>query len=208
MKTVAAILMLLLAFGLVINPLNSEPLKTSVPTFPIIKKHLQTGDLVFRKGKGIISDFFAQASESEKLYSHVGVLVMKNEIPYVYHLLGTGESGKSGLKIETLSSFCNGSQNNGFALYRNKNLGGKPDLVESYLEAVNKSRVVFDEHFDLATDDEQYCTEMIYKMILSLTGKQLPISIFKGQQFVSIDNLYFNTPECHLIYKHTYSEIQ
>jgi len=204
MKSIAAIFMLILAFGLVFNSLNSEPVKNTVALFPAINLELQTGDLVFRRGKGFISDFFAQASEYEKLYSHVGVVVIKHGSPYVFHIIGNVQNGNKGLKMESLTSFCDGTQNSAFAIYRNGNLGGKQVEVENYLEAIKKNKIVFDEHFDLVTDDAQYCTEMIYKMFASVTGKQLSLSKFNEQSFVAVDNLYHHIPECHLILNHTY----
>lgn len=198
--------MLLLASGLVINPLNSEPVKKTIAQFPVINRELQTGDLVFRRGKGLISDFFSNTSENDKRFSHVGVVVIKSGIPYVFHIIGTGQTGTKGVKMETLAAFCDATQNSAFALYRNSHLGGKQEAIETYMEGIKNRRIVFDEHFDLDTDDAQYCTEMIYKMVVSVTGKQLPLSKFKGEYFVSVDNLYHHLPECKLILNHTYPQ--
>ncbi len=198
--------MLLLTSGLVINPLNSEPVKKVETQFPIINHKLQTGDLVFRRGKGLISDFFSNTSEHDKRFSHVGVVVIKSGIPYVFHIIGTGQTETKGVKMEPLASFCDATQNSAFALYRNSHLDGKQEAVNSYLEGIKKHGIIFDEHFDLDTDDAQYCTEMIYKMIVSVTGKPLPLSRFKGESFVSVDNLYHHLPECKLILNHTYPQ--
>src|SRR3954465_12223690 len=49
---------------------------------------LKSGDIIFRHGKGIISDFFARLSEKDHRYSHAGIIHIENNIVYVYHLTG------------------------------------------------------------------------------------------------------------------------
>lgn len=208
MKSIVAIFMLFLASGLVINPLNSEPVKKNTVQFPILPCELHTGDLVFRRGRGLISDFFSNASEHDKRFSHVGVVVEKHGMFYVFHIIGSGHTDTKGLKTEPLHSFCDATQNSAFALYRNSNLEGKQKAVLTYLEGIKEQGIIFDEHFNLQTDEAQYCTEMIYKMIVSVTGKKLPLSKFEGEQYVSVDNLFHNLPECKLIFNHIYPQSQ
>ena len=53
----------------------------------------QTGDIVLRNGKGFISDLFRNTSKREKKYSHAGIIVIENNQPYVYHMLGNPGGG-------------------------------------------------------------------------------------------------------------------
>jgi hypothetical protein len=163
--------------------------RPKVPDFQL-PVNLKTGDIIFRNGKGIVSAMFRCTSQ-EKKYTHAGVVILKNEIPYVFHMIGNA-NGKCGLKTETLESFCNKTTNYGIAVYRYKCFKGNEDKINVYYQKLKKCDPVFDESFNLETDNALYCSEMIYKMTREITGLCLPHSYFSNEKYISIDNLYRN----------------
>src|SRR3954464_10834717 len=53
---------------------------------------LQTGDLIFRHGRGFISNALMSFSQHEKKYSHAGIISVENNEVYVYHCIGGEEN--------------------------------------------------------------------------------------------------------------------
>jgi hypothetical protein len=151
---------------------------------------VNTGDLVLRNGKGLISEFFRNAS-IEKKYTHAGIASRENGTVWVYHILGT--PGSKGLQKVKLEEFCNSRENSGFAIFNYEMENCEKELLISHLNA-DFCKVVFDEKFNMKTDDELYCSELIYKAVSYATGNKnlIPVSQFQEQSYVSIDNLYLN----------------
>jgi len=52
------------------------------------KNMLRSGDLIFRHGRGMVSATLLEASQTEKRYSHAGVISIEQGEVYVYHCIG------------------------------------------------------------------------------------------------------------------------
>src|SRR4051812_24781052 len=66
---------------------------------------IQSGQLIFRDGRGFISAVFKKLSLKDPKYSHAGIIHRENGKVYVYHMLG-GEGGKNNcMRKELLQSF-------------------------------------------------------------------------------------------------------
>ncbi|MBK7682827.1 MAG: hypothetical protein IPJ26_10385 [Bacteroidetes bacterium] len=80
------------------------------------KLALTTGDLVFRNGHGLISRMFQNCSLKEKKYGHTGIVMIKDNIPFVAHVQ-QDRPGPARI-VEQLSQFWNKSICNEGAVYR------------------------------------------------------------------------------------------
>jgi hypothetical protein len=170
---------------------------TSSSMIPLnIKSRLQTGDLVFRNGKGFISDFLRKTSQRDRKYSHVGVLVWEDRTPMVYHMIdevGNG-IGKSDLRKEPLEDFCSNQMNHGFAIYRLSTWDSQfDDSLRSDLRALASRNVLFDDQFNLDTDQKIYCTELIYKILCLPNGINIKPSNSPNGPYIGLDDLYLCT---------------
>src|ERR1043166_8150446 len=58
----------------------------------------QTGDLVFRRGRGWLSDVISGFSKHNPAFSHVGLVYPEGESVYVYHILGGENSGRNDVR--------------------------------------------------------------------------------------------------------------
>ncbi|MFM7310920.1 MAG: YiiX/YebB-like N1pC/P60 family cysteine hydrolase [Flavobacteriales bacterium] len=166
---------------------------------------LRSGDLIFRHGRGVISNTLLKMSQREAKYSHAGVLIIEDGKAYVYHCIGGEDNPNSKMRRDHVSQFCDPEIAHAFGIYR---LPLNENVNQRFLDEVKRKHedgMLFDTSFDLTTDDEQYCTEFIFKILRSLEGMDLPLSssTFSGKEYVTCDNLYL-IPNTQLIHQHNY----
>ncbi|HMT28224.1 MAG TPA: YiiX/YebB-like N1pC/P60 family cysteine hydrolase [Bacteroidia bacterium] len=204
MKKVVAILMLSLVCGLLFHPLKSATKITTTQDSAFSSIGFKTGDLVFRQGKGLVSELFRKTSKRDPRFSHAGVLVIENNVPFVFHVIGSEENAGPAFRKELLSHFCSKSSINSYAVYRNSLLTNREIPVRNYLNNLSNSHIVFDEQFNLDSDSQLYCSEMIYKLIRQVSGKSIPLSSYNGDEYVALDDLYFDAEYNQLLTFHKY----
>lgn len=160
---------------------------------PVIPDSLfRSGDIIFRDGRGVISSAFRRLSLTDPRYSHAGIIHKENGMVFVYHILG-GERGMNNkMRKDPLSYFCNPHQSNSFAVYRMDQSGKKIDSLAAYYFSKN---LEFDTGFNLSTDDKMYCTELIYKILIKVSGQEnfLPLTTFSGVKYEACDNIYLSS---------------
>ncbi|HKR06294.1 MAG TPA: YiiX/YebB-like N1pC/P60 family cysteine hydrolase [Bacteroidia bacterium] len=184
-----------------------------------IKNNIQSGDIILRNGKGFISDVFRQFSLKDKSYSHAGIISVEQDKIFVYHIIG-GENRMAEvrgqkpedeimngelLRKELLEAFCNSKENNAYAIYRYDLSKKAKENIITNLHSMYGKKIVFDSHFDLATDTALYCSELVYKAVTAAAADKnyIPLTIINGNKYIAPDNLYLN-PHAALIYSYTY----
>lgn len=166
--------------------------ETKGPQFTV-PAGLKTGDLVFRKGKGLISTMFGMTSAAPEQFSHVGMVAVEKEGIFVYHMIGNTVPAKGGCKRETLESFCNPNQNSRISFYRLTILEKCQHSIKEQLQAVYASGIQFDEKFELSDRGPLYCSELIYNLVKKSSHIALPLSYHRHAPYVALDNLYNNS---------------
>lgn len=196
-----SIIALAIALGLIPFGITPNRVDTHHEVAEIRIGGLRTGDLVFREGKGFISDAFRRFSPSGLPWSHVGVVVVEQgSPPVVYHMMGHQRKCLNGLRKETLAHFVNPGQNRSMAVLRLPGLSDKQESVMNYLHDLKQEPLIFDDRFSLESDRELYCTEMIYKLCRTIQAPVPTISSFNHQPFVAIDDLFL-APGAEIILK-------
>ena len=166
---------------------------------------LKSGDLIFRHGRGFISNALMSFGQREKKYSHAGIISIEDGKAFVYHAIGGEENISNKLRKDPLPVFCNPAAVHAFGIYRTdlneSQIRSEMELVYSFY----KSGLEFDTKFDLSTDDKMYCTEFVGKVLNRATGNQNYISLsdLPGKQYISCDDLYCNA-HCLSIYSYQY----
>ncbi|MGR6086784.1 MAG: YiiX/YebB-like N1pC/P60 family cysteine hydrolase [Arcticibacter sp.] len=168
--------------------------KPTVSSSVLLFPELKSGDLVFRSGKGFVSTLMRNTSLQDRTYSHVGLVVIKNGKAMVYHMMEKMEHGKStsGLWCERLESFCSEMENNRISIYRYPTSIVNGHLLEKEMKSLVVKMPVFDDHFDITSDNELYCTEFVWKHFLKPSGIHIQISHTASGDFVGLDDLYLN----------------
>ena len=166
---------------------------------------LKTGDLIFRHGRGFISNSLMSLGQREKKYSHSGIVSIENGKVFVYHAIGGEENISNKLRKDPLSVFCQPADVHAFGIYRTDLNDSQVIAVMSLVKTYFNSGLEFDTKFDLATDDNMYCTEFVYKVFDRVLGNQnyISLSTLTGKQYIACDDLYYNS-HCMPVYNYQY----
>ena len=182
-----------IAVGSVISSMadvKHTSISKSITGFP----ELKSGDLIFRSGKGFVSGMMRNTSLRDRTFSHVGLVVVMDGKPMIYHMMEKMENGKSisGLWCESLEDFCSDRQNSRVSIYRYANLNREALQLEKDMKFLLEQKPTFDDHFDISSNDKLYCTEFIWKHVLNPSGIHIQISHTASGDFVGLDDLYLN----------------
>ena len=125
---------------------------------------LKNGDLVFRKGRSIASRVVLITDRASS-YSHVGVIYMLNEIPYVIHTVpDESENGIDYVKMEKLSVFFSSEKASRGSVFRLKEqYENSAKLAALTAKSYFDDKIIFDDAFDLISENKLYCTELVWK---------------------------------------------
>ncbi len=142
-------------------------------------EQLKTGDIIMRRGFGLMSTMIADALDENPEVSHCGIIVKINHNFYVVHSISKALSQTDGVRYDMLGSFIKQSKPNSVVVTRYKSL--TPSMIKRlkdktlyYLE----KKIPFDHAFDLHDSTKFYCNELVRNIILHATGtdvyKQIP----------------------------------
>jgi hypothetical protein len=125
---------------------------------------LKNGDLVFRKGKSLESQAILMADKTGN-YSHVGIVYIIDNEPYVIHITPDSlEQTTDYAKCEKLNLFFDSKNaSKGCVLRIDKKYAQTAQNAADSAFALYKSKVIFDKEYNLETDTEMYCTELVLK---------------------------------------------
>lgn len=142
---------------------NSEKVETATATSPtkikqpVIKKEIQTGDLIFHTSTSGQSLAIQIASNSK--YSHVGMIYQHEGKDYVLEAVQP-------VKMTLLSKFINRGENKHYVVKRLKNSSGflTPEGITK-MKSIGKKYL--NKNYDLKfewSDDKIYCSELVWKI--------------------------------------------
>jgi len=186
-----------------------------------LKKAATDGDLIVRLGDDMISYQIKFLNDSDRTYSHAGMIVEKDGRKWVTHITPEA-SGADTIQLSPIDSFITPGRNLRCALYRYDMSAAERDSLRAIVDRLRSRHVVFDRVYDFTTEDRMYCSEMISKSLHAATGGRLSFrtaktppnmvpllvnyfrtehltkKIISERPFVTIDNLY-RKPECRLV---------
>lgn len=156
--------------------------------------NLQNGDLVLRRGKSVES-YTVYIADDTSDFSHIGVIVMENQKPYVIHAV---PNPSHFVLKESLEDFISSDNCSHYAVYRyempDENKNGISQLAQSFYE----KKYRFDDRYDLSTDHELYCTELVYKVYqkagIHLAVKPKPFDYVLGSHPVFLPSEFTKAP--------------
>ena len=156
---------------------------------------LRTGNVVLRMGVGADSRIVAQMNQHDKAYSHCGIVMVEGGYPFVYHSIGGEDNPDARLRRDSACSFFSPRHNTGIAVIGYDHTAATVITLRQVVTTLYRQRPRFDMKFDLATDDQLYCSEFVYKAITRAvhdTG-YLHTTYVLGHTIVGIDDLYLNS---------------
>jgi len=155
---------LILTIILVTKAKTNIPLDNSRENLLLIKPdpiELTDGDLIFRKGRDLVSQLVLSQGKSTQ-FSHVGIVIKHKGVISVVHSLPENVTVSSGVQIESFTSFTSIENASDIAVYRL--IKENPKVINKVKEyALQQVGKPFDTDFLLSTDDSIYCTELVVK---------------------------------------------
>ncbi len=153
---------------------------------------LQTGDIALRTGADATSHMLRRMNQKAQTYSHCGIVVIESGVPFVYHSIGGEDNPNAQMRRETALRFFHPLSNEGGGLYRLLLLPAEKEKLVATVQQWYREGRGFDMDFDLATDTQLYCAEMVYKAFQSACRQKPPFTQSKvgGFTYVAVDDLY------------------
>jgi len=145
-----------------LHPNKSASTQNSIS---VLKKiNLQNGDLIFRRGTSIESQVVLLTDQNSE-YSHIGMIYKINGKLFIIHTVPKENDDDPGyIKLEPIDEFLSGGKAVRVAVYRLiQNSSEKINIASSYAYNCYIKKLCFDNNYDLVTDAQLYCTELIWK---------------------------------------------
>ena len=139
-----------------------------------LKKNAVSGDLIVRLTDDLISEQIKFLNEKEKIYSHAGIIIIKNNQSFVCNI-SPNDPENDTIQIVPLDSFINPAKNLKCALYRFDLSQEEKDSLNEILLKYKSDDVRFDRLYDLNTDNKMYCAELIDKALQKATRNRINI---------------------------------
>lgn len=138
---------------------------------------LQRGDIVLRRGYGMVSDLIVARLKDSVDLSHCGILSIDSTGSYkVIHSLSKSVSKFDGMQVCSLQEFVQDARPESLRAVRHKEIEGR--LIEAQALAYLKQGIPFDHAFNINDSSAFYCSELPIHIIYNLSGTRL----FNGNQ--------------------------
>ncbi len=140
-----------------------------------LKENAISGELIVRMTDDLISVQIKFLNEKEKIYSHAGIVILKNNQPFVCNIAPNDPKNDT-IQIVPVDSFINPAKNLKCALYRYDLSGAEKDSLTEILLKYKANNIRFDWLYDLDTDNKMYCAELIDKALQKATNSRIHIT--------------------------------
>lgn len=142
-------------------------------------------------GTDITSEMLRQMNQTDKRYSHCGIVNIENDTVFVYHAIGGEFNPDQRIKREALYSFCHPSENKAVAIVRSSITTTQQQRIGQQAKILWAQGISFDMAFDYQTDDRLYCAEMVSKAISNVLqdSSWFQFTRLHNKTFVAVDNL-------------------
>ncbi len=157
-----------------------------------ITAKLRSGDLAFRRGRGVVSDAVITVNRCGH-YSHVGIVVERADGWYVVHEVPY-EGVDERVYSQPIAEFFEYDKAKIGAIYRVGIDSTSQCRVVAYLDQKLEEEVPFDHDYDLDDTTHLYCTELVWRAYSSIgidltEGRRTEITLpgFGGAKILPTD---------------------
>ena len=132
------------------------------------KNLLQDGDIILRHGYGFVSNTIVKTLNEKYHVSHCGIICRDSNQLNVIHTVSQSVSDFDGIQSHSFGKFIKDSQINSLMVVRYKPPVNKDlSMISAKAKLYLKQKIPFDHAFNLEDSTEFYCTELIWRIILS-----------------------------------------
>ncbi len=136
---------------------------------------IKNGDIILRKGYGMVSHAITAKLDGTYSISHCGVIVESQEQFFVVHTVANEISEVDGMQIDPLDEFVRQSRIGSIVVNRLIDDSAAVRVAEGAVEYLS-ARVGFDKNFDITDSTRFYCSELIWRCMKNKAG----IDLFEG----------------------------
>jgi len=129
------------------------------------KSKLQDGDIILRRGYGLVSTMILKMMDEDYDVTHLGMVVTENDTLKIAHALSSSVSNQDGLRLQAIDSFVHNSHDNTILVTRLKNIDSvKQKNIVKQIAYYKKKNLPFDHSFNYKDSTEHYCSELIWRI--------------------------------------------
>lgn len=148
------------------------------------------GDILFKSGAGLWGSLAKRLSDKDKSFGHVGVIVFSDDGRiFVVHAGGDPLSSQGKVQKSAFDVFLR--ETTEAALYRPKMDGAGIEKLIAFVTDATGRNAPFDRDFSLETENELYCTELVWRALTAAASEDVVPDKTKraGRLFIAIDDL-------------------
>lgn len=168
MKKAWTILIIILLVGgfYILKPSKAQNEGVSYSLTGDEKRLLRTGDIMMRRGEGMVSDGIAKMLAEPFDITHCGVILQEQDKLWVVHALQDHDREVDGIFAQSLDQFVSESRAGSIIVVRFKtNEDRTPQLVERIHYYMDQD-IPFDLGFDAADPSSFYCSELVQHLYM------------------------------------------
>jgi len=159
-----------------------------------VTDYLQSGDIILRKGFGIISEIVVAQLHDTLEVSHCGIIVKNGKTDFhVIHCLSKIVSDADGVQICSLKQFMNESKIETVHIFRFRN--DTNALIIKKAKYYLRKQTPFDEKFITGDSTAFFCSEFPISIIKSEFGTDISASSLKPKFSIFLNKNYFDEIE-------------
>ncbi len=142
------------------------------------KRLLFTGDIILRRGDGLVSDGIANMLREPFDITHCGIILEEQCKLWVVHAMQDKARGVDGIFAQDLDQFVSESRTGSIIVVRFKTLEDKTPQLVDRIHYYLKQNIPFDLGFDAADPSEFYCNELLQHLFMETYGVDIfPITL-------------------------------
>jgi len=125
---------------------------------------LQPGDIILRRGHGLVSDLISAVLSEEFDVSHCGIVSEHDSALWVIHSVSSSVSEADGMQAHRLQAFV-GQSKPGSVIVSRLRTDADRSLIAARAKGLLRRKVPFDHDFNLDDTTRIYCSELVWRII-------------------------------------------
>ncbi len=156
------------------------------------KAKLENGDIILRRGYGLLSTMILNMMDEDFEVTHLGIVVKQNDSLKIAHALSSSVSNQDGLRLQAIDSFVNNSYNRTIVVTRLKGIDTiKQQNILKQIDYYYKKQLPFDNSFNYRDSTAHYCSELIWRIYEhNLNILRVSDSLTDHQKYNSLKTFY------------------
>jgi len=149
---------------------------------------LREGDIIMRKGYGMVSRMIVSNLNEARGLSHCGIVVRTENGWGVIHTVSASLSDVDGMQLNDLNEFVRQSKPGTIVVSRLRHCEDRSRIAEEAYRYLN-SAITFDHSFDLADSSRFYCSELIWHVMKNAAHVDIYDGNYQDLAFYSFEKL-------------------